>query len=321
MIFASCPLRISLFGGSSDNPLFVEKNGFGTVISFASNLKTYITINRDKFGYNQHDSKYIINYSTQEKVSSISEIQNDPVRVVLDYFDMPPIQVTLASDIYSQGSGLASSSSFIISLIKACLLFNNEDWTDHEICKLAYSLEVKFNRYCGYQDPYGCGKGGFKKIDFFDRDTVKYEMLPNDLFQNYDMHLRYTGISRNSKKILKDISANLNKIKPLLSLAEDAYDLLKKNETKKILDSLSLSWKQKKLTTPLITKNTTVKKIDEQLSSDSSVLSHKLCGAGNGGFFLIFTEKDVSFKMKHTTKINVSNSGIFGKNLSNFVLS
>ena len=82
-----------------------------------------------------------------------------------------------------------------------------------------------------------------------------------------------------------------------------------------------MSWKQKKLTTSLITKNTTVKKIDEQLSSDSSVLSHKLCGAGNGGFFLIFAKKDVSFEMKHATKINVSNSGIFGKNLSNFVLS
>ena len=39
MIYASCPLRISLFGGSSDNPYYVEKNGYGSVISFTCDLK------------------------------------------------------------------------------------------------------------------------------------------------------------------------------------------------------------------------------------------------------------------------------------------
>jgi len=32
MIISSCPLRISLFGGSTDNPYFVEKYGRGSVI-------------------------------------------------------------------------------------------------------------------------------------------------------------------------------------------------------------------------------------------------------------------------------------------------
>ena len=44
MIIASCPLRISLFGGSTDNPYFVKKYGYGSVISFTSDLKTYVTI-------------------------------------------------------------------------------------------------------------------------------------------------------------------------------------------------------------------------------------------------------------------------------------
>ena len=45
-------------------------------------------------------------------------------------------------------------------------MFNGLSMTDVEICKLAYKLELKMNPYCGYQDPYGCGIGGFKKIDF-----------------------------------------------------------------------------------------------------------------------------------------------------------
>ena len=147
MFIASCPLRVSLFGGSTDNPFFVEKYVYGSVISFASDLKTYVTISQDKFGFNKDQRKYIINYSRREEVSNISDIQIDGVRVVLEHFAMPPVQVTLTSDAYSQGSGLASSSAYIISLIKACTLFLNIKMSESEICKLAYELEVSFNPY------------------------------------------------------------------------------------------------------------------------------------------------------------------------------
>ena len=59
MYIASCPLRVSLFGGSTDNPHFVDKYGYGSVISFACSLKTYVTITQDKFGLNKHDHKYL----------------------------------------------------------------------------------------------------------------------------------------------------------------------------------------------------------------------------------------------------------------------
>ena len=205
MYVATCPLRVSLFGGSTDNPYFVEKYGRGSVISFTSNLKTYVTISQDKLGYNKQEGKYIINYSRREEVSKISDIKNEVVRIVLQNFDMPPVQVTLTSDAYSQGSGLASSSSYTISLIKACCLFLSKDITDSDACKLAYELERMYNPYCGYQDPYGCGIGGFKRIDFMGDDDVTYQFLSTDIFDNYDTHLVFTGITRNSKKILKGI--------------------------------------------------------------------------------------------------------------------
>ena len=177
MYIASCPLRVSLFGGSTDNPYFVEKYGRGSVISFTSSLKTYITLHEDKLGYNTEGNKYIINYSRREETDSIDEIKNDLVRIVLDYFNSHPINVTMTSDAYSQGSGLASSSSYIISLIKVLSLYNDKDLTDIEICKLAYELELKMNPYCGYQDPYGCGIGGFKRIDFERGGIVRYDFL------------------------------------------------------------------------------------------------------------------------------------------------
>ena len=43
MYVTHCPLRVSLFGGSTDNPYFVKKYGYGSVISFTCDLKTYVT--------------------------------------------------------------------------------------------------------------------------------------------------------------------------------------------------------------------------------------------------------------------------------------
>ena len=210
MFVASCPLRISLFGGSTDNPKFIQQFGYGSVISFASNLKTYISLHQDKVGYNVFGGKFIINYSKREEIDNVNQILNDPVRVVLKHFKVEPLTVSLNSDSYSQGSGLASSSSYIISLIKAISLHKRLDLTPMEICNLAYKLELKINPYCGFQDPYGCGIGGLKRIEFTNTNKITYEFLETELFDYFDAHLIFTGVTRNSQNILADISKNID---------------------------------------------------------------------------------------------------------------
>jgi len=312
MIIASCPLRVSLFGGSTDNPYFVDKFGYGSVISFTCDLKTYVTISQDKFGFNKDQHKYIINYSRREEVSTIQEIQNDVVRVVLEHFNMPPVQVTLTSDAYSQGSGLASSSSYIISLIKACTLFLNDQMTDIEICKLAYELELKLNPYCGYQDPYGCGIGGFKRIEFIKGGIVKYDFLSTKLFDLYDSYLVFTGITRNSKNVLKDVTDNIDKAKPLLPTLDKSYAALQENDYSKFLNYLNKSWIQKKKTSSIITENLSIKEMDDYLNENDTVIAHKLCGAGNGGFFLVFAEKENLNIPYRSVIIDITPNGVSG---------
>ena len=311
MYIASCPLRVSLFGGSTDNPYFVEKYGRGSVISFTPNLKTYVAISQDTVGYN-NQGKYIINYSRREEVSSINEIENEVVRTVLEYYNMPPVQVTLTSDAYSQGSGLASSSSYTISLIKACCLFLDKSITDNDACKLAYHLERTYNPYCGYQDPYGCGVGGFKRINFMGDNSVTYEFLPTDLFECYDTHLVFSGVTRNSKGILKKVSKNLDKVKPLLKTCDKAYDTLMKENLDKFLFLLGKSWHQKKETSPSIAECDTIIEIDHVLEKNDTVCAHKLCGAGNGGFFLVFSEKDTLNIPYDCVRITVEPNGVYG---------
>ena len=316
MLISSCPLRISLFGGSSDNPYFIEKYGRGSVINFTSSLKTYITLHEDKLGFNREGRKYIVNYSRTEETNTIDEIQNDIVRVALDHFNCPPLSISMKSDAYSQGSGLASSSAYTIALIKAITMFNkSRPLTDVEICKLSYELELKSNMYAGYQDPYGCGIGGFKRLEFEKNGTTKFTFLSHDLFDQFDMHLIFTGVTRNSKNVLKDVTANIEKSKPLLDTADKAYDILREKDYDKFLHLIRQGWMQKKNVSYIITSNQVIKNIDKVLEENNTVLAHRLCGAGNGGFFLTFSRKGQLNIPFNCVKIDVETNGVTGKEL------
>ena len=312
MYIATCPLRVSLFGGSTDNPYFVQKYGRGSVISFSSNLKTYVTLHEDMLGFNKEGRKYIVNYSRREETNSIGDIQNDIVGVALNHFGCHPMSISMKSDAYSQGSGLASSSSYTISLIKAFSMYYNMSLTDVEICSLSYQLELESNPYAGYQDPYGCGIGGFKRIDFEKGGIVRFDFLSQDFFKNYDMHLMFTGVTRNAKDVSADVTKNLHKIKPLLKTADKAFDTLIKKDYDKFLYLMKQSWNQKKETSSVITQNQVIKDMDNVLEDNETVLAHRLCGAGNGGFFLTFSYKDKLKVPYDCVKINVNPDGVSG---------
>ena len=168
------------------------------------------------------------------------------------------------------------------------------------------------NPYCGYQDPYGCGIGGFKRIDFERGGIVRYDFLPTDIFRKYDMHLVFTGVTRNSKNVLRKVTDNIHKAKPLLKTADRAYKALIREDHDEFLDLMNKSWQQKKETTSVVTENQVIKDMDTELENNESVRAHRLCGAGNGGFFLTFSEKDTLNIPYESVKINVTPSGVSG---------
>lgn len=317
MIVSSCPLRVSLFGGSTDNPAFIKKYGYGSVISFACDLKTYVSITKDKFGANNYSHKYVLNYSKREEVESAGDIKNEIIKLVVDHFNLPPISIFLTSDVYSHGSGLASSSSYLISLIKAASIMTGEEMSEHEICALALKLEQRINPHCGYQDPYGCGVGGFKRMEFFSNGIVKHTPLPIDMFRYYDAHLIFTGITRNSKEVLSSVTDNIDAALPLWDITEKAFDALYAENYDIVFQKMQEGWEQKKKSSNMIIGNEKIKTIDNDLSNNPTILAHKLCGAGNGGFFLTFSEKNnlnlLGQYENQYVKINVSPNGVEGR--------
>ena len=46
---------------------------------------------------------------------------------------------------------------------------------------------------------------------------------------------------------------------------------------------------------------------------NETVISHKLCGAGNGGFFLVFSKKNTLKIPYGCVKIDVESNGVYGQ--------
>jgi D-glycero-alpha-D-manno-heptose-7-phosphate kinase len=275
MIITRCPLRISLVGGSSDLQSFLDKHDWGSVVSFPSNLYTYITLKK-------HADSYKIVYSSTELVSHPSDIKNDIAREVLSHFSVGPVEITFNTDISSGGSGLASSSSYMIALIYAVNEYLHLQLSRFDICKLAVELERKFNPLTGYQDSYGCGIGGFKQMIFDKHGNVDFRFLSSDVLRKHAFYLIPTNKYRSSTSVLSTI--NIDHVLKLRGLSEHMVNHLDSDSA--FNQTIRYSWELKKQTSPNILP-AELQILEKELSENADVSSIKLLGAGGGGYFLL----------------------------------
>jgi D-glycero-alpha-D-manno-heptose-7-phosphate kinase len=313
IITSSSPLRISLVGGSTDHPHFLKKYKTGSVISFPSNLKVYVTVHKDVFGANSLNKKYVLNYSNREEVDNICDIKNEMIRYSFDELDVSQINLFLTSDVFSNGSGLASSSAYIMALIKSIYQMRDRSITESEICKLSMKIERKFNPLVGQQDFWG-SMGGLKRINFHDGSDPEIKYLDTTIFNDMDMYLIFTGLYRSSTKILETIDIDKS-----LLLLDDVKKLEKsilENDQNLFHQAIKSTWINKKNTSKNIYENPIIQELDNKIENDKSILSHKLLGAGNGGYFLVFMKKGTKLEgYKNFFRVFISDSGIKSQKL------
>tara|TARA_R110002153_G_scaffold90704_3_gene221321 strand:+ start:584 stop:1504 length:921 start_codon:yes stop_codon:yes gene_type:complete len=301
MIISKCPLRVSLVGGSTDLEDFVQTYDRGSVISFPINWYTYITINK-----NITNNKFIVNYSQNEEHHHPENIQNDIAREVILEFNLPPIIMSFNSDIPSSGSGLASSSSYLIACIAAASRFLGKHMSQTEMCKIALQIERRFNPLTGYQDPYGCGLGGLKKLDFHKGGRITTEQLTSSVIKQHNMYLIPTKIERISTNILDTI--NIDKSLPLLNLVDKFYDNISNDNN--FFDLFNQGWEVKKQTSKHITSQELLDREKEIKEWYPNLKGLKLCGAGGGGYFLIFVPKDHPTIYNNAKHIHINYKGV-----------
>lgn len=312
MIVSRCPVRVSLAGGSTDLESYLQEYKYGTVIGFTADVYCYINMKTDRLGLNGLDDKYVIDYMNREVVTNVGDIKNDIARTVLSHYKIPATTLWFTSDIYASGSGLASSTAYLIAMINAIENHLGIESSKSEVCRLAHSLEKNFNPLTGYQDPYACGTGGLNRFHFHDNGEVQIEKLKSDILENLNMYLVSTGATRSSTEILGTL--DLKKCSELVKITESLHTSIENNDTQRFFELINEGWNLKKRTGK-ITEDARVSSIDNVLSCDNEVLAHRLLGAGNGGYFLIFTKNNLPVKRiqdklgTRVTRIKTCNDG------------
>ena len=287
------PLRVSFVGGGTDMPYFFEKYN-GSTISCAIDRYIYVTA---KF-HNNHNQKYRLNYSTTENANSLNQIKNLRIKNVIRMLKIKkPLYINTFADVPAN-TGLGSSSSFTVGLIKALSKLKNKNYSKKEVAEMAFKIEKKItNNSVGKQDHYVSSYGGINFIKYQRNDVRVFPLRlskKNEQMLFNKMMLVWTKKSRSAANILKDQKTNLKKNIFLLkkmnqyTLEFKKEILEKKINSKKLFDIINNTWKIKKNLSKLITN----KKIDRLVSSleRNKAKVGKLLGAGNGGFVLIHVE-------------------------------
>jgi len=235
-------------------------------------------------------------------------------RIIKDFNNGTPIalRVTTQSDA-PPGSGLGSSSTVVVCVLKAFTELLKLPLRDYDIARLAYEIErVDMKLNGGKQDQYAATFGGFNFMEFNSNDRVIVNALriPRWVISELEasMVLFYTGVSRDSADIIDQQSSNvaqkktqsidaMHRLKAESVLVKEA---LLKGDIPGFLESLQAGWISKKASADMVS-NELIDRVDA-CARHSGALAGKLSGAGGGGFMFFFT--DPSNRHRLATNLN-----------------
>jgi len=299
MIIVRAPLRISFIGGGTDLPDFYTQYP-GRVISTAINKFIYIIIN-----HIPHTKKIIVKYRNIEVVDHPSQLEHTRVKgALLDLGIYRDIEIGSFSDI-SAKSGLGSSSTFSVALLKGLYGFLGKNLNKQEIAEAASRLEIEILKEpIGKQDQYAAAIGGFNIFQFNPDHSVdiKPVFLSHSVKNSLQNHLIlfFTGVTRDAGSVLSEQKSNINnKLEILKQMADSVYEFEKYllggdfQSAGRMLDE---AWKRKKSLATKISNNF----FDSlyELGIKEGAYGGKILGAGGGGcmLFIVPPEKRESVK-------------------------
>ncbi len=148
MLICQSPLRVSLLGGGSDLPSFLEHND-GAVLSFAINRRVFI------IGHQfTHRMGILLRYSQTEDVTQPEFLKHPIARTILNRYDINDIDLVVMSDVPA-GTGLGSSSSFTVALLAFVRYKCKIPTTAEDLAWEACEIEIDTLREpIGYQDQW-----------------------------------------------------------------------------------------------------------------------------------------------------------------------
>ncbi len=289
MIITQTPLRISFAGGLTDLPDFYERHG-GCVVSSTIDKYIYVIINE------RFDDKIYINYSKKEIVDSVDEIKHDLVREAMKTTRITSgVEITTLADVPSEGSGLGSSGSVTVGLLNALYTFRGDVQPAERLAEEASEIEIeRCGKPVGKQDQYIAAYGGLRCFDFHKDGSVDTERLPLDNDQkrylSENLMLIYTDRTRSADGILAEqiglMTEKHEHVVNIKQLAIETRNTLSFGDLDGLGGILDRGWQWKRGMSSRVSDDG----IDAiyQLARDTGAIGGKICGAGAGGFFMLY---------------------------------
>jgi D-glycero-alpha-D-manno-heptose-7-phosphate kinase len=302
MLIARAPLRLSLAGGGTDLEAYYSKYG-GAVVSTTIDKYFYVILTFN-------DSKHIQVSSSDYRTFYRHPLDGPPLwdgdlslpKVIIDHFGVwTGLSVFLASQV-PPGTGLGSSSTVAVALIKAMSVLCNLPMSRQQIAELACEVEIgKLKMPIGKQDQYAAAFGGLNFIQF-NPDGVVCEpiALPAELQTELEgrLMLFFTGRSRDSAQILgeqkRSSERNRAGVIDALHLIKNTAIALRNDLARGDIDSLGDHLHESWLAKRQLASGITDPWIDQwyQVARESGARGGKIAGAGGGGFLLLYCQPE-----------------------------
>lgn len=300
MIISKTPLRISFFGGGTDFADFFNEYG-GSVISSTIDKYCYVIV-RELESFFSYSSE--LSYSKIERVNKIEEIEHPSIKQAMKMLDIDHVRLTYEADLPAR-SGLGTSSAFAVGMLNGFHTLNGGNVRKKQLADEAIHLERDLcNEIGGWQDQIAASFGGFNRINFSSNEyTIRPIIMSPERKKelNSNLCLFFTGFTRFSSDVHKenklDAKIKNHYLQEMLKLVDEGEEILvnPKRELDDFGKLLNKTWLLKKQTGS----NITTKIIDSiyERAISTGALGGKLLGAGGGGFFLFYVNRENKQKL------------------------
>ena len=312
IVRARAPLRLGLAGGGTDVSPYCDQYG-GAVLNVTIDLYAYTIIEPTDDGRVCFMAPDID--GTFEGPADAVVLEPDKLilhravyaRIVRDFNGGRPLpcRITTFCDA-PPGSGLGTSSTMVVSLVKAFTEWLNLPLGEYEIAHLAFEIErIDAGLGGGRQDQYAATFGGVNFMEFRpdDRVIVNPLRIKNWIVSEMETSLVLfnSGVSRQSAKIIQEQIDNLTghsgttlaALHEIKAGAIHMKEFLLRGDIDRFAACMRKSWDAKKRLAGAVSNQRIDHVVETGLAAGAR--AGKVSGAGGGGFvtFMVPPERRV----------------------------
>jgi D-glycero-alpha-D-manno-heptose-7-phosphate kinase len=303
---ARAPLRVGLAGGGTDVPPYCDVFEGGT-ISATINRYTYAFVS---ISPSQHTIVESLDFMERGCVECGTVRNHHSLRLaaaalehvsqLLDGGHCPPLQIRTWS-LVPAGSGLGSSSSLTVALVRALTVFLGLEMDRNDIALASYSIERdRLGLACGGQDHFAAAYGGFLRMRFAPGRKISVRRLgvSSELVSELEARLAlyFTGrtreprVARGRIESISDLGRRIEPLHVMYRQVNAMENALLAGDCDRIAKLIGDAAEAKKGSSEDML-NEQLVDIEERAARRGCTAT-KVSGSGGGGFMLLVTEPE-----------------------------